>query len=184
MPKAITLRISTGEILNHNYSLSEEVAQAGSDQLGLDPDLKVLIYHEPFSRPTVDGAYYTVQTVKTVTTDPHPTYPNFDKYEITYLTPKRPIEDIKIVAENAEVDALYSLFPNNEQIFTLALGIGVIFRSADGLQLTAKETAIKNKCLQIAAKIWRNRDELIAKKTLIDAGEEPDLESWPEKASV
>jgi hypothetical protein len=169
---AVLLRISTGEIIKHDLLPADPTGAVP----GLDPDLKWLIKHEPFPSPTVDTRYYTVARVEEVMVTQHPTYPLYDQYSITYTTPKRAIEEINDHAYNAERDALNRVFTQRDQIKLLALGLGVLFRSVDGLQLSAKETTIKTNVMSLALKLWNNDANLKAKLASIAAGEEPDID--------
>ncbi len=173
---AVLLRISTGEILAHAPWPAIDGNGDPAPVPGLDPDLQWLLEYEQFPEPSPDTRYYTVQKTEEVTPDPHPTFAFANQYKITYTTPKRAVEEIEDHAYNAEQDALNNVFKPRDQIKLLALGIGVLFRSVDGLNLAPKETVIKNKCVSLALKVWNNDANVKAKIAAIAAGEEPDLD--------
>lgn len=170
---AVLIRISTGEVIKH-ANLPGDPTQPIP---GLDSDLKWLIKREPFAAPDYDERYFILNRIETAMQAPHPDYPLYEEWRITYTTTKRPTPEIVDEVKNAEQDALQKVFPARDQLKLLALGIAVLFRAQDGLQLNAKETAIKNKVLNLAQKIWQNDSVARTKETAVLANSEPDLDA-------
>lgn len=172
---AVLIRKSTGEIIKHaDYPRLDMEPIAG-----LDPDLEWLVKYTPFIQPDYDSRIFILQTTESITTQPHPDYPHLNQYQITFSTVKRTAAEITEAIVNAENDANNKVFPYMKQLKVLALGLGVLFRRVEGMTLTAKETAIKNKCLTIAQNVWKNHDALTAKVNTVNAGLEPQIdEGW------
>ena len=174
---AVLIKKSTGEIIKHADYPREDMLPIE----GLDPDLEWLIKYEPFVRPDYDSRIFILRQVEEVTTDPHPVYTDLNQYKITFETEKRPNEDIQIEIQNAEQEANQGVVPPTRQLKLLALGVGVLFRALDGLELTAKETAIKNEIVDKAVKLWKNDNNLQNKITALAQGEEPNIDEGWEK---
>ena len=64
----------------------------------------------------------------------------------------------------------------------MLLGLGVIFRKSEGMTLTPKEVAIKDKVLALAVKVWKNDAALKAKIAEIASGVEPNIDEGWEKS--
>lgn len=174
---AVLIRKSTGEVLKYGAWPAVDESNNPVEVPGLDPDLQWLLEHEPFASPTPDMRFYTVQRAEEISTDPHPIYAFANQYKITYTTPKRDQAEIEDHAYNVEQEQLNHIFKTREQIKLLALGIGVLFRSVDGLSLTAKEQAVADKCVNLALKVWNNDANVKSKIAAIANGEEPDLDA-------
>lgn len=149
---AVLIRISTGEIIKHDVL---PVADPATQEVqGLNPDLKWLIKHEPFAPPQYDSRVYQLQTTEAVTEEEHPDYPLYDRYLITYQTIRRPVDEIQQAIINAErvefgrhVDYLEKL---------AILGISILSRRIEGLQLSQTEQNIMNRIERNGNKIWQN----------------------------
>lgn len=170
---AVLIRKSTGEIIKHADYPREDMQPI----VGLDPDLEWLVKYTPFVQPDYDSRIYMMQTVEAVTTDPHPQWTHLHQYRITFSTVKRQNAEIETAILNAENEANSNVFPYEKQLKILALGIGVLFRRVEGMPLTAKETAIKSKCLDIAVNIWKNHDNYAEKVADVKAGREPAIDA-------
>lgn len=169
---AVLIRKSTGEIIKHAPYPREDMGVI----VGLDPDLEWLLKHTPFIAPDYDSRYYVLNVTEEVTTDPHPDHAHLNQYKITYDTTKRPEPDIIISVENAETEANEGVIPYTRQLKLIVLGIGVLFKNIDGLQLNQKETKIKNRVMAMAVKVWKNDTEARQKKQAIAAGQEPNID--------
>jgi len=175
---SVQIRKSTREIVKFDDYPREDMGPVS----GLDPDLEWLVIHIPYSEPTYDSRIWLLNENKPDLQFldkflPHPLYPSLREYRITYGLTKRPIPDIQTSILNAENDANNQVFPYTKQLKNLALGIGVIFRHLDGMTLTAKETAVKDKCMAIAVNIWKNDATMRAKVAEIAAGREPNIDA-------
>lgn len=172
---AVLIRKSTGEIIKHADYPREDMAPI----VGLDPDLEWLIKYTPYKQPDYDSRIFILNTTESITTQPHPTWTHLNQYQITFSTVKRQAAEIAEAIVNAENQANSEVFPYTKQLKLLALGLGVLFRRVEGMTLTAKETAIKDKCLSIAVNIWKNHDAYTAKVAAVNAGQEPAIdEGW------
>jgi hypothetical protein len=174
---SVLIRKSTGEIIKHADYPREDMQPIS----GLDPDLEWLVKFWPFEQPDYDSRIYILQTTEEVTAIPHPEWAWLNQYRITYATVKRVADDIITAVTNAENEANSNVFPYEKQLKLMALGIGVLFRRVEGMTLTVKETAIKNKMLALAMNIWKNHDTMTAKVAEVTAGTEPNLDEGWEK---
>lgn len=149
---AVLIRISTGEIIKHdNLPVSDPSTQT---VVGLDPDLKWLIKHEPFGSPQYDSRVYSLVKTETVTEEEHPDYPLYDRYLITYQTERRAVEEIQQAIINAE---RVQFSQNVDYMDKLSmLGLTVLFRQLDGLQLTNTEKQIRDRIVRNGVKIFQN----------------------------
>lgn len=170
---SVLIRKSTGEIIKHADYPRIDMEPIS----GLDPDLEWLVKYQPYEAPDYDSRIYILRTTESITTEPHPDYPHLNQYQITFSTVKRDAPEIITAIENAENDANSQVFPYIRQLKVLALGIGVLFRRVEGMTLTAKETAIKNKCMTIAMNVWKNHDAAKAKIDQVNAGLEPEIDA-------
>ena len=149
---AVLIRVSTGEIIKH---APLPVADPVNETVpGLDPDLKWLVKHEPFAAPLYDSRVYILERTEAVTDEPHPDYPLYSRYLITYNTVRRPVEQVQQAIINKEREELQR---HIDYIDKLAiLGLTVLFRQLDGLQLTAVEREIRDRVVRNGVKIFQN----------------------------
>lgn len=166
-------RKSTGEIIKRG-TLPNDPNIA---PIGLDPDLEWLIDYTPYIAPDYDPRVYMLQTEYAPTETPHPTYPLYNQYLITYQTVKRDAEYIKTQAEQKERERLEAEVDYTERDKLILLGLAVLFRSLDGLQLNPKETAIKNRVMSAAVNLWKNDARVQELKAQIDANQEIDMDA-------
>ena len=162
------LQLSTGEIISRNKPWPRE---DGAEIAGLDPDF-VYLLHVDGTAPQYDSRYYTLNTTET---------PDADANTLvkSYTTNKRPVDEIKVAAENVEADQFNRHFAIERALKETAMMVGLIY------QFTVDSQAIPQRYRAFAAtyrnkvkdKILPNLDTLNAKLALIDAGEEPDLDA-------
>lgn len=174
---SVLIRKSTGEIVKYADYPREDMQPIS----GLDPDLEWLVIYTPFIEPDYDSRIYILNRVEEVTTEPHPEWVWLNQYRITYQTVKRVPDEIITAIANAEKDANNQVFPYTKQLKNLLLGVAVLFRNVDGMVLTAKEKAIKQNCLALAAKVWKNHDAYTAKVAQVNSGLEPSIDEGWEK---
>lgn len=178
MVPAILVQKSTGDIIKVGVYPANFNSDGSLPPIdGLDPDLEWYINYEPFIQPEYDPRVYILNIVKEILNTPHPVYTNLNQYKITYVLVKRTVGEITLAIDNSEEIANQSVFPIEQQLKVLALGLGVLFRAVQRLSLNAKEIAIRDKVLQIATKIWQNDQILLNKKQAAQAGSEVDLDS-------
>lgn len=178
---SVLIRKSTGEIIKHADYPRVDMALVE----GLDPDLEWLVKKELFVAPDYDSRIFILNQNESITTEPHPDYPHLNQYQISYSTEKRPDEDIVVSVENAERQANETIFPYQKQLKTLLLGLGVVFRRAEGMQLTSKEQGIADKVTEMAVRVWKNDQALKDKIQEITDGTEPNIdEGWEKDESV
>jgi len=173
--RAVLIRKSTGEIIKHGFYPREDMQLIE----GLDPDLEWLVKYEPFLVPDYDSRIYVLNRHEEVTTESHPDYPHLNVYKITYSTTKRTTEEIETSIVNAENNANEQVIPYTKQLKLLALSVGVLFRNIEGMELTVKEQAVKNKMMQVAVNVWKNDAKVREKIQQLSEGIEPNIdEGW------
>lgn len=168
-------RISTGEILKRGIlPNSPDISP-----VGLDPDLEWLIDYTPYAMPDYDPRVFQLVTEFAPTQTAHPLYPLYNQYLITYRTEKREADYVKSQAEAKERERLEVNVDYTQRDKLVLLGLAVLFRSLDGLELNAKETVIRNRVMTAAVNLWKNDARVQELKAQIDAGQEIDLdEGW------
>lgn len=173
--KAILVDKDSGKIIKHNT-----LVNADEPPKKLAPNLKYYIYYQPHEAPDYDPRYFTLNTIKDMKDGtPHPEFPDYDQYLISFSTTKRPNEDIKASVQNAENAANNEILPFPEQLKTIILAVGVLARQAEGQNLNPKEQKALNKAKRIAVRVWKNDAKRAEKEAEIEAGNEPDLdEGW------
>ena len=178
MVPAILVQKSTGDIIKSGI-YPANFNEDGSLPLieGLDPDLEWYIVYQPFIEPEYDPRIYVLNIVKEIKNEAHPVYTNLNQYKITYSIVKRTVDEINFAVESAEEIANQTLFPIEQQLKIMSLGLGVLFRAVQGLSLNQKETAIKNKVMAIATKIWQNDQILLDKKKVVQSGGNIELDT-------
>jgi hypothetical protein len=148
---ATLIRLSTGEVLQRG---TLPVADPTQPVPGLDPDLKWLIDYIPYGTPLYDSRVYQLQTTEEVTTTPHPDYPIYDQYLITYDTVRRTVDEITSAVINKEREELTHHVDYLEKL--AMLGLTILFREIDGLTLTPVEESIKDRIIRNGIKIFQN----------------------------
>src|SRR5690606_22614411 len=169
----VLIRKSTGEILKHAPYPREDMQPV----TGLDPDLEWLIKHEPFVAPDYDSRIYELIITEEITQEPHPEHPELNQYKRTYSTQRRTDEDIILQIENAETEANEQRVGYKNRTKLVMLALGVLIRRLDNLQTTNKEKAILDMALANAVDIWKNDDEVRAKKQQLAQGLEPEIDA-------
>lgn len=126
---------------------------------GLDPDLEWLIDIEPYAMPAYDGRVYQLNTIYTAAQTPHPTYPLYNQYQITYETNRRSDEELYAAVDAKEQFELNGAVPYQEQLDLLVEGQAMILKRMDKLKLDEFEEAVYTKILAHGdkKKIHKNR---------------------------
>lgn len=170
---SVLRRISTGEILARSLYPRDDMGPVE----GLDPDLEWMVIRTPFPVPDYDPRYYALVTTEERGPDPDATFAHLRPWVVTYDTEKRPKPDIIVSAENKERTELARHVRAVEFEKLAMLGLAILFREVQGLQLTGRENAIKAGILSTAVKLRANDDRLQDVIQQINANQEPDLES-------
>ena len=168
---ATLIRISTQQVLVRGLlptSPENEVQ-------GLDPDLEWLIDYEPFAPPLYDGRVFMLQTTLDITSEAHPDWPLYNQYKITYSTARRAVDDIKSHIVNAEREQVRRHVDYLDKL--AILGLAVIFREVEGMQLNATETALKQRILRNATKIFTNHQRRKQLETEADQLQDLDIDA-------
>lgn len=160
------LQLSTGEIVARNKPWPREDGEAIE---GADPDY-VYLLHVEAARPDYDSRLYSLQGTETVDADAN-------ELRKTWATVKRPVEEIKVAAENVEVQELQKHINLEREIIETRLMVAAILQFLDGLQLPPRIQNFADDYKAKGVKLWRNRDRLLAILADIEKGLEPDLDA-------
>lgn len=159
---ATQIQLSTGLVTRRGPL---PVADPTQPVPGLDPDFVWLIDYEPYASPAYDPRIYNLTTVFTNNGVPHPTYPLYNQYEISYTVQIKSHEELYQAVDDKEQDVLNSLitFDKKDKLFTDMLGI--LIALADGINLDDDEQAVLDDMIAkySVRKIHKNR-----KKQLYD----------------
>lgn len=161
-----TLQLSTGEIVARNRPWP---TGDGSEIPNLDPDYVMLLHLED-TRPNYDSRLYSLQGTETVDADAN-------ELRKTWETIKRPLEEIKVAAQNVEVQELQKHINLEREIIETRLMVAAILQFLDGLQLPPRIQNFADNYKAKGVKLWRNRDRLRAILADIENGLEPDLDA-------
>ncbi len=173
--KCIIYRISTHEIINYNYMVSDEYLPPS----GLDPDLKVYPYYYPYPEPEFDARLFVLQIDQNIVEEPHPVYPQVNRYEVTYKEVKRDPEEMKIEVQNAMTSANQSIYNGYNMGEVVIKTAYVLDKKINSEVLAAWETEILSLNKEIAAKIQNNLDICKQKIADIDLGKPVNIdEGW------
>ena len=163
MPLYVLRKISTDEILKRSVVLAEYPVE------GLDSDLEYLPMVED-SIPDFDPRYFTINKIEGRQSTPL-------AWRITWQIVKRATPEIKRSVKNVERLEHQKHVTVEERDKLVLLGLTVLFRKINNLELTAKEQALADLIVTKGTKIWRNDDRAQTLQTLIEAGSEPDLDT-------
>lgn len=158
-------RISDGTVLN-----PRAIWPAANDNdpiEGLDPDLQYLPILTQ-ARPEVDFRLFTLNEAEGA---------SGDQWHITYATVARPAEEAKINAANVEAEQNRRHYTEQERDKLIILGLGVLFRQLNNQVLTQREVNLKQRIIDLAARVWKNDQRLRDIATDLTAGKTPDLDS-------
>ena len=124
-----------------------------------------------------DSRIYTAVKVEENTNEYHDTHTHLKVYKVSYdIQPK---SDAAIIAaiNRAERNANESIVDEQERFKILTLGLGILIRKANGINISAKEVAILDRILAKAVSIWQNDSILKAKIQNIIDGIPEDIDS-------
>lgn len=122
--------------------------------------------------PDHDGRF----TIRTQTEAPNETTTP-PQWEIHYVISPRTKDEKKEAARNTKRLKVQDHVPVKDYQELIVLLLMVVLRDANGLSLTAKETALKNKLVVMAQKLRENDDRLNDIEAAIDADQTPDLDA-------
>jgi hypothetical protein len=158
-------RISTSEILNRFVTYPNAVDDAPI--VGLDPDLEYLAIDRD-ETPNYDSRAYLLVTGEAKVGS---------LWRITYTTPKKANDQIKVAIQNREVSEIEKHLRNYEREKMEILGLAVLFQLQSGVVLNARQTAIKNRVLAAAQKLFQNDQTAADKFAVVDANGVPDFDA-------
>jgi hypothetical protein len=158
-------RISTDTILNPSTVYPNAVDDAPI--VGLDPDLEYLAIDKD-DVPTYDPRVFDLLTSGAKVAN---------LWRITHTTPKKVAAQIKVAVTNRERTELERHVRNEERDKLLLLGLGVLYLKITGLTLNAKQTAIKDRVVAAATKLWQNDQRVADLFAEIDANTTPNIDT-------
>lgn len=173
--KCVLYRISTDEIINFNYMVSDEFLPPQ----GLDPDLKVYAYYYPHPEPEFDSRLFILKVTSELVEQPHPVYTTVNQYRVSYSEEKRDIQEMITEVKNAMVQANQLIY-NGYNISEVVLKTSyVLDKKINEESLATWETDILSLNKEIAAKIQNNQDICLSKIADIEAGRPVNIdEGW------
>jgi len=163
----ILYRISTQEIINFNYSVSDEFLPPQ----GLDPDLQCLAKYEPFPQPELDARVFKLVITNEVTNVNHPIYPAVKAYKITYSEERRTKEEMKLAVDNAWFYANQSVYAFYDSDNFQSKSIAILYKKSEGQALEVWETEFLELISNMTAKIQNNDSVKAQKYAAIDANQ-------------
>jgi hypothetical protein len=98
-------------------------------------------------------------------------------WKTTWATPKRPVTDIKVAVTNRENMEIRRHVKEAELFKLILLAIGVLYQLQGGAQLTTRQTAVRNRLLAAATKLFQNDTRATELFTQIDANQVPDIDA-------
>lgn len=163
-------RISTGQVINRFVVYPNAVDDAPIE--GLDPDLEYLAIDRDV-QPDYDSRIYDLQTLEAK---------DGTLWRITYATPKKAAEQIKVAITNREATEVENHLTPMERDKMLLLGLGVLFATQTGVTLTNRQQAVKDRILGAAAKVLQNDARVAQLFSAVDANQVPDIDTgWAAK---
>lgn len=153
-------RISTGEIIKRNtlYPVSTDDAPIE----GFDPDLEFLAIDQDV-QPDYDARIYLLVRNEAKAGS---------VWRVTFSTQKRVVDEIKVAVTNVEAFENQRHYSLQERDKLMWLAIGVTLRQLANQTLTAKELAVKQRAMELVAKIWKNDERARQLFLAVDAGQE------------
>lgn len=158
-------RISTDEVLNRFIVYPNAVDDAPI--VGLDPDLEYLAIDRDVT-PDYDSRVFNLLTSEAK---------DGNLWRITYTTPKKANDQIKIAVTNREQIEIAKHVKEYEREKLEILGLQVLFAINAGATLTQRQTAIRNKINSAAAKLLQNDTRAAELFTQIEANQVPDIDT-------
>jgi hypothetical protein len=164
-------RISTGQVINRFVVYPNIVDDAPID--GLDPDLEYLAIDRD-AQPDYDSRIYDLSTLEAK---------DGTLWRITYATPKKASEQIKVAITNREATEVGQHLTPMERDKMLLLGLGVLFATQVGVTLTTRQQAVKDRILAAAQKVLLNDTRVAQLFAAVDANQVPDIDTgWATKS--
>jgi hypothetical protein len=158
-------RISTSEIINRAVVYPNVVDDAPI--VGLDPDLEYLAMDRDV-QPDYDSRIYNLLTSEAK---------DGNLWRITYSTPKKVADQIKLAVQNREATEVGSHMTPMERDKMLLLGLGVLFATQQGVTLTTRQQAVKTRILNAVQKVFANDVRAAQLFAAIDADQVPDIDT-------
>ena len=163
-------RISTSEVLNRFVVYPNAVDDAPI--VGFDPDLEYLAIDRDVV-PDYDSRVYDLVTNEAK---------DGTLWRITYTTPKKVADQIKLAVQNREATEVGAHLTPAERDKMLLLAVGVLFATQQGVTLTTRQQAIKTRVLNAVQKVLANDQRAADLFADIDADKIPDIDTgWAAK---
>lgn len=174
--KYVLKNITTGEIINRDAAYP--TAEDGGPIVGFDPDLR---YYEKWTdlRPTEDPRLFTLSTEENVEVIEEDGAPETEVFHTTWKATKRPVDDLKHAAKNAESLRNKEQVPDSEQLKVIVSVLRILKKRLNNQTLTQKEAEKFARFDAVADTIEANDEYLATLFTKIDNGEIPDVDAWP-----
>lgn len=126
------------------------------------------------NRPQIDTRTHKYVKSENNTNASHPDYPHLKQYQIFYnVVPKSNVELQQVVKE-LEKEANEQILAEQTRMKYIILGLGILIRKSNGINITAKEQTILDKILAKAINVWQNDTTLQAKLDEINNSTVPD----------
>lgn len=173
---SVLIRKSTQEIIKHADYPREDMEPV----IGLDPDLEWLVKYEPYIQPDYDNRVYNMNMAGTITTTPHPDYPDLNQYSIAYSIERKDDNEILELLDNIEAQMNETIIPIAMQLKYLSGALECLFKIVrDSATLTTKQEKIVTTFRTQAVKILKNHTNKLNKKSTLLQGTLPTLDdNW------
>lgn len=173
----VLIRKSTGELLKRAPYPREDMGPV----IGLDPDLEWCVIRTPYPPPDYDPRLFVLVQTEARGDEVDAEFAHLHPWLITYATQARPVDEVLTAVENKEREQLSLHVREVEALKLCILGMAVLFQETQGLTLNARQTAIKNRVLSAAVKVWQNHDRASELRAQVENTQQPDLEAgWAE----
>lgn len=178
--KCVVFSISEDRIINYNYIVE-------TDNLpiqGLDPDLKVYGEHYTNSEPPYDSRVQTLDILKSMVDNPHPTYPDLLTYQVTYDLSRKTNAELNDAVDAMEAYVNNILLPEDKgRVGKQQRYLKILNKRAQGIPLNTVEETLSLSMDTVADAMNDNADNADQIKDFIENNPTaiPDLDSgWTE----
>jgi len=142
-----------------------------------NPKQEVLVKRTEINPLDYDSRLVKKITFTGVSEDYDSEYPTNRKWVTTTTFEPKTIAEKIVSVEQEESTANYAILPNGEQLKAIVEALGLIISSQLGTNLDEEQELILANFAKIAVPMWDNKKIAEAKKALLEAGEEVDLDS-------
>jgi hypothetical protein len=179
----VTIKWNTGHtnyyVVNENWLVLDWTPERN---LGLAPDYEALVKHIPYEVPNYDPRIHRLNIIREYINEPHPTYPQFKQFRVTYELEKKTNEEIKLQIESYKNMANEIAFPYQKQLESTVIAINALRKAIMGINLLPIEEQLLRRVSKYANVIFANRNNEINLCDVVDQGGEPNCdEGWTEQ---